>query len=137
MHFKFCFIFVLIPAAIILCQLNIANKLDSIILHFASLQQSLYLRDTLDLIVTRKLRETTDFEWRRSIRCYLQPVGEHSLSLTAVSGTSFTATSKRDSCEEHTFELFTMCVIKVFKISLFTPVLESILVLFSPWLYLN
>lgn len=40
------------------------------------LQQSLYLRDILENMCNRKsLRETTDFEWRRCIRCYFHPVG--------------------------------------------------------------
>ncbi|XP_025098007.1 LOW QUALITY PROTEIN: dynein gamma chain, flagellar outer arm-like [Pomacea canaliculata] len=38
--------------------------------------QSMYLRDVLENISTRKLRETTDFEWRRSIRCYMHPPAE-------------------------------------------------------------
>ncbi|XP_067674368.1 uncharacterized protein [Haliotis asinina] len=38
--------------------------------------QSLFLRDILENMCSRKLRETTDFEWRRSIRCYMQPVDE-------------------------------------------------------------
>ncbi|KAJ8314952.1 hypothetical protein KUTeg_007102 [Tegillarca granosa] len=36
--------------------------------------QSLYLRDILENMCNRKLREPTDFEWRRSIRCYFHPV---------------------------------------------------------------
>ncbi|XP_041355189.1 dynein gamma chain, flagellar outer arm-like isoform X3 [Gigantopelta aegis] len=51
--------------------------------------QSLYLRDTLDIIVTRKLREVTDFEWRRSIRCYLQPVEEEVEPLIWILDTSY------------------------------------------------
>ncbi|OWF37572.1 Dynein heavy chain 5, axonemal [Mizuhopecten yessoensis] len=47
-------------------------------LHKARLEcmisQFLYLRDILDNMCTRKLREPTDFEWRRSIRCYFHPV---------------------------------------------------------------
>ena len=39
-------------------------------------QQSMYLRDVLDNMCSRKLRETTDFEWRRSVRCYMHPSGE-------------------------------------------------------------
>ena len=42
------------------------------------LQQSMYLRDVLDNMCCRKLRETTDFEWRRSVRCYMHPSGEMS-----------------------------------------------------------
>ncbi|KAK6187606.1 hypothetical protein SNE40_005595 [Patella caerulea] len=38
--------------------------------------QSLFLRDILENMSARKLREVTDFEWRRSIRCYLHPVEE-------------------------------------------------------------
>ncbi|XP_052708586.1 uncharacterized protein LOC128183562 isoform X10 [Crassostrea angulata] len=48
-------------------------------LHKARLEsmiaQSLYLRDILENMCNRKsLRETTDFEWRRCIRCYFHPV---------------------------------------------------------------
>ncbi|KAK3577475.1 hypothetical protein CHS0354_032326 [Potamilus streckersoni] len=38
--------------------------------------QSLYLRDILDNMCQRKLREPSDFEWRRSIRCYFQKTDE-------------------------------------------------------------
>ncbi|ESO89151.1 hypothetical protein LOTGIDRAFT_229063 [Lottia gigantea] len=38
--------------------------------------QSLFLRDILENLSSRKLREVTDFEWRRSIRCYLHPVDD-------------------------------------------------------------
>ena len=41
--------------------------------YFHILQQSTYLKDILENMCHRKLRETTDFEWRRSVRCYLQP----------------------------------------------------------------
>ncbi|KAL4232681.1 hypothetical protein ACF0H5_007369 [Mactra antiquata] len=37
---------------------------------------SQFLRDALDNMCQRKLREVSDFEWRRSIRCYYQPVVE-------------------------------------------------------------
>ena len=44
---------------------------------FFSFQQSLYLRDILETMCNRKqLREPTDFEWRRCIRCYFHPVGK-------------------------------------------------------------
>ncbi|GFN75495.1 dynein beta chain, ciliary [Plakobranchus ocellatus] len=39
----------------------------------AMITQSTYLKDILENMCHRKLRETTDFEWRRSVRCYLQP----------------------------------------------------------------
>uniref|UniRef100_A0A2C9K4Z2 AAA+ ATPase domain-containing protein n=1 Tax=Biomphalaria glabrata TaxID=6526 RepID=A0A2C9K4Z2_BIOGL len=39
----------------------------------AMITQSTYLKDILENMCHRKLRETTDFEWRRSLRCYLQP----------------------------------------------------------------
>ncbi|XP_053397319.1 dynein axonemal heavy chain 5-like isoform X6 [Mercenaria mercenaria] len=35
---------------------------------------SQFLRDALDQLCQRKLREVSDFEWRRSIRCYYQPI---------------------------------------------------------------
>ncbi|CAG5121564.1 unnamed protein product, partial [Candidula unifasciata] len=38
----------------------------------AMINQSIYLKDILDNMCQRRLRETTDFEWRRSVRCYLQ-----------------------------------------------------------------
>ncbi|XP_076466964.1 uncharacterized protein LOC143298129 [Babylonia areolata] len=38
--------------------------------------QSMYLRDVLDNMCGRKLREITDFEWRRSVRCYMHPAEE-------------------------------------------------------------
>ncbi|XP_070190368.1 uncharacterized protein [Littorina saxatilis] len=38
--------------------------------------QSMYLRDVLDSMGSRKLREVTDFEWRRSVRCYMHPSEE-------------------------------------------------------------
>lgn len=38
--------------------------------------QSMYLRDVIDNICSRKLREVTDFEWRRSVRCYMHPSEE-------------------------------------------------------------
>ncbi|WAR07684.1 DYHG-like protein [Mya arenaria] len=37
---------------------------------------SQFLRDALDNLCQRKLREVSDFEWRRCMRCYYQPVGE-------------------------------------------------------------
>ena len=39
-------------------------------------QQALYLRDCLESMTTRKIREPTDFEWRRNMRCYIQEHGE-------------------------------------------------------------
>ncbi|XP_064629693.1 uncharacterized protein LOC135488785 isoform X2 [Lineus longissimus] len=33
---------------------------------------SLYLRDSLDMMASRKIREATDFDFRRNFRCYLQ-----------------------------------------------------------------
>ncbi|XP_059166583.1 dynein axonemal heavy chain 8-like [Physella acuta] len=39
----------------------------------AMITQSTYLKDILENLCHRKLRDTTDFEWRRSVRCYLQP----------------------------------------------------------------
>ncbi|XP_035829673.1 dynein heavy chain 5, axonemal isoform X2 [Aplysia californica] len=39
----------------------------------AMITQSTYLKDIMENMCQRKLRETTDFEWRRSVRCYLQP----------------------------------------------------------------
>ena len=38
------------------------------------LKQSFYLRDTLDVMSTRKIRETTDFDWRRNTRLYYQEI---------------------------------------------------------------
>ncbi|KAL5009692.1 hypothetical protein ScPMuIL_011997 [Solemya velum] len=43
--------------------------------------QSLYLRDILENLYNRKLREPTDFEWRRSIRCYFQSHEEKMMPL--------------------------------------------------------
>ncbi|XP_052807484.1 dynein axonemal heavy chain 5-like isoform X7 [Mya arenaria] len=37
---------------------------------------SQFLRDALDNLCQRKLREVSDFEWRRCMRCYYQPVVE-------------------------------------------------------------
>ncbi|XP_066278010.1 uncharacterized protein [Branchiostoma lanceolatum] len=39
---------------------------------------SLYLRDTLEGLGNRKLRDVTDFEWRRNIRFYMHESGEGS-----------------------------------------------------------
>lgn len=38
------------------------------------LKQSFYLRDTLDVMSTRKIREATDFDWRRNTRLYYQEI---------------------------------------------------------------
>ncbi|XP_074662754.1 uncharacterized protein LOC141915202 [Tubulanus polymorphus] len=37
---------------------------------------SIYLRDVLDSMANRKIREPTDFDWRRNMRCYLQDTDE-------------------------------------------------------------
>ena len=42
---------------------------------FSSLQYSLFLRDLVDYLATRKVREVTDFEWRRYLRFYVQDIG--------------------------------------------------------------
>ncbi|XP_023932047.1 dynein heavy chain 5, axonemal-like isoform X1 [Lingula anatina] len=42
----------------------------------AMITYCLYLRDSIDYMSNRKLRETTDFEWRKNARCYLQEVSE-------------------------------------------------------------
>ena len=36
---------------------------------------ALFLRDMIDNMSNRKLREPTDFEWRRNLRFYVQDVG--------------------------------------------------------------
>ncbi|CAH1799095.1 unnamed protein product [Owenia fusiformis] len=38
------------------------------------LTQSIFLKDVLDNMCNRKLREPTDFDWRRNVRCYLHNV---------------------------------------------------------------
>ncbi|BFZ10052.1 hypothetical protein BsWGS_13093 [Bradybaena similaris] len=57
----------------------------------AMINQSIYLKDILENMCQRKLRETTDFEWRRSVRCYLQSVQQ--LPAPASTHTEDTATS--------------------------------------------
>ncbi|XP_062608693.1 dynein axonemal heavy chain 5-like, partial [Saccostrea cucullata] len=59
-------------------------------LHKARLEsmiaQSLYLRDVLENMCNRKsLREPTDFEWRRCIRCYFHPVASSGKQNTRLS----------------------------------------------------
>ncbi|XP_052089132.1 uncharacterized protein LOC127725852 isoform X10 [Mytilus californianus] len=48
--------------------------------------QSLYLRDVLENMCNRKLRESTDFEWRRSVRCYYHPVATEADDLKSTMG---------------------------------------------------
>ena len=43
---------------------------------FGMLQPALFLRDMIDNMCQRKLRENTDFEWRRNLRLYLHEIGE-------------------------------------------------------------
>ncbi|KAF6030092.1 hypothetical protein EB796_011605 [Bugula neritina] len=42
--------------------------------------QSFYLRDMLDVMGTRKIRETTDFDWRRNPRLYYQEVEDEKMA---------------------------------------------------------
>ena len=49
-----------------------------ILIPYYSLQFSLWLRDVLDDLCSRKLKDINDFEWQRFLRPYLKPL-DHSL----------------------------------------------------------
>ncbi|XP_060567478.1 dynein axonemal heavy chain 5-like [Ruditapes philippinarum] len=51
---------------------------------------SQFLRDALDQLCQRKLREVSDFEWRRSLRCYYQPIVEQKLPTSGNNSNSAT-----------------------------------------------
>ena len=49
--------------------------ISSALFVYVCLQYSLFLRDLIDHLATRKVREVTDFEWRRYLRFYVQDIG--------------------------------------------------------------
>ena len=53
------------------------------------LKQSFYLRDTLDVMSTRKIRETTDYDWRRNTRLYYQEIEGNSYISENISSRCF------------------------------------------------